>query len=82
MSFVDAIFKQAFDPSTMRNKRSEPYKQGVYAALKNAVSAKDTDFQKIRRPYDEGTASSDAWYSGNNEGRHLWRVNGGEHGLV
>jgi hypothetical protein len=66
MRTTDEIFKDAF--SVPRNPRSTEYKQGVLAALKFRLEG-----VKISNPFPEGTAASDAFYSGLHEGHGLWR---------
>jgi hypothetical protein len=66
MRTADEIFMGAF--SVPRNLRSAEYKHGVLAALKFRLEG-----VKISAPFPEGTAASDAFYSGVDEGHALWR---------
>jgi len=63
---ADEIFKDAFD--VPRNPRSPEYKRGVLAALKFRREG-----VKISDPFPEGTAASDAFHAGVDEGHTLWR---------
>jgi hypothetical protein len=66
MRTADEIFMGAF--SVPRSSRSAEYKRGVLAALKFRLEG-----IKISAPFPEGTAASDAFYSGVDEGHALWR---------
>ena len=77
MSKAELIFQVAFNPMGMRTKRSIEYMEGAMASLLNAESANSVTFKKRRCPYEEGTAAFDAWFAGCDEGRRLWRINGG-----
>jgi len=66
MRTADEIFTEAF--SVARNLRSPEYKRGVLAALKFRLEG-----VKIPPPFPEGTAASDAFYSGVDEGHAHWR---------
>lgn len=75
MSKAERIFAAAFDPSTMRNKRSDEYKAGVKAALFNLENLDSVAAVPRRCPYPEGSAGFDAWFYGFHEGKRLWNVN-------
>jgi hypothetical protein len=64
-----ALFLAAFE--VPRDPRSEPYKNGVRAALAYRI-----DRQRIPRLYKLGTAEDDAYYSGMQEGYAIWRSAG------
>ena len=66
MRTADEIFKDAF--SGHRDPRSTEYKQGVLAALKFRLEG-----VRISNPFPEGTAASDAFHSGVDEGHGRWR---------
>jgi hypothetical protein len=66
MRTADEILRDAF--SVARNPRSAEYKRGVLAALRFRLEG-----IKITNPFPEGTAASDAFYSGVDEGHRLWR---------
>lgn len=55
--------------------RSEEYREGVFAALFNLEHLDSVAVTPQRCPYPNGSASRDAWLSGLNEGKRLWRVN-------
>jgi hypothetical protein len=63
---VEALMRQAF--GLPRDPRSAEYKAGVRSAL---------EFRLVRQPlvspYKQGTAGSDAFYSGVDEGNAIWR---------
>jgi hypothetical protein len=63
---VEALMRQAF--GRPRDPRSVEYKAGVRAAL---------EFRLLRQSlvcaYKQGTAGSDAFYSGVDEGNAIWR---------
>lgn len=63
---VDALFQKIFD--VPRDPRSPEYKQGVRAALAFRIHG-----TRIVHPFQCGTAASDAFFSGLDEGHHRWR---------
>lgn len=71
MRTVDRILNEAFP--TTRPPRSPEYKQGVLAALKFRIEKTE-----VLNPFAEGTAASDAFYSGLEEGHQLWRAENGQ----
>lgn len=66
MKTVDELMTEAF--SVPRDPRSPEYKAGVRAALCLRIDGK-----RIVDPYPPGTAASDAFYSGTEEGHRIWR---------
>lgn len=59
------VFDKAFKPG--RAPRSDAYKQGVMACLRVRLDGA----QHTACPYKEGTAESDAYFAGIDEGRAL-----------
>lgn len=64
-STAQQVFDKAFKPG--RAPRSEAYKQGVMVCLRVRLDG----VQHTACPYNEGTAESDAYFAGINEGREL-----------
>ncbi len=64
---IQQLFSAAFD--TPRDARSSEYKEGVRAVLTYRVKG-----ERMRCPYQPGTAQADAYYAGVNEGHHIWRA--------
>lgn len=62
---AQAVFDEAFKPG--RAPRSEAYKQGVLASLRVRIDRLPT----VPCPYVVGTADSDAFFAGVEEGRDL-----------
>lgn len=62
---AQAVFDEAFKPG--RAPRSEAYKQGVLASLRVRIDR----LPKVPCPYVVGTADSDAFFAGVEEGRDL-----------
>ena len=63
---AEDLFIAAF--KTQRDARSNEYKHGVHRALRFRINGED-----ILCPYLEGTAASDAYYAGTQEGHAIWR---------
>lgn len=63
---IEAILAAAFNKP--RDPRSPEYKAGVKAALTFRLAGIHSVL-----PYTLGTARADAWFSGTDEGHHLWR---------
>lgn len=68
---AQSVFEQAFKP--LRAPRSEAYKQGVLATLRVRIDKQ----QWVPCPYVEGTAESDAFFAGVEEGCDLSPDEGG-----
>ncbi len=66
MSLAEDLYHRAFD--VPRDQRSLAYKNGVRDALRFHAEG-----IYLSRPYPEGSAELDAWYSGVSEGRAIWR---------
>jgi len=66
------IFKQAFAPKKHRNPRSRAYKSGVLCALH--YKAGEIEHPDTRIQYSPGSAESDAWHAGIEEGYASWRL--------
>lgn len=66
-NLVEKLFRDAFDRP--RDPRSAEYKAGARAVLTYRVKG-----VRVRCPYQVGTAQSDAYYAGVNEGHHIWRA--------
>ena len=66
LALAEKLFKNAFDKP--RDPRSDEYKAGVRAALRFRFAG-----EKIPTPYESGTAQSDAYYSGLDEGHSIFR---------
>jgi hypothetical protein len=66
MTIANQLFNKAFHST--RDPRSEAYKAGVLDTLKFKESG-----QELKHPFDPGTAESDAWIAGNQEGHNIWR---------
>lgn len=64
-STAQQVFDNAFRPG--REPRSEAYKQGVMACLRVRLDG----MQYSPCPYKAGTAESDAYFAGIDEGREL-----------
>lgn len=62
---AQAVFDNAFRPG--RAPRSEAYKQGVLACLQVRIDG----LKHANCPYAQGTAESDAYFAGVEEGREL-----------
>lgn len=62
---AQAVFDKAFQP--WRAPRSEAYKQGVLDCLRVRIDG----LQHVKCPYVEGSAESDAYFAGVDEGRAL-----------
>jgi hypothetical protein len=76
MKTANEMFREAFDQP--RDKRSPEYEPGVLAALKFGLERAE-----ISTPFPEGTAASDAYYAGFDEGHRRWseaRAAGKRHG--
>jgi hypothetical protein len=65
MTIATQLYKKAFHST--RDPRSEAYKTGVMDTLnfKESVS-------ELKHPFEPGTAESDAWIAGNQEGHNIW----------
>lgn len=61
-----SLFIEAFDGA--RQPRSEAYKIGVKEALLFRFAG-----EKLKHPYTVGTAESDAYYAGTDEGNRIYR---------
>jgi hypothetical protein len=66
LPLIEQLMKAAFDRP--RDPRSDAYKLGVRELLANRVLG-----APFRCPYKPGTAESDAFYSGSDEGAMIWR---------
>ncbi|MFM0432335.1 hypothetical protein PQQ75_25215 [Paraburkholderia aspalathi] len=64
---VDELMTKAFSPG--REPRSAEYKQGVRDLLAMRIEG-----VRIAIPYTQGTAQRDAYYSGVDEGKAIWRA--------
>jgi hypothetical protein len=64
---VDQLMQAAFFNG--RTPRSAEYKAGTRAALQNRIERKD-----IIPPYQAGTTEADAYFSGIEEGKTIWRA--------
>jgi hypothetical protein len=62
LELVNRLFAKAFEAT--RDKRSDPYKRGVYDGLVAKLETITT-----KNPFTLGTADADAWFAGNDEGR-------------
>ena len=62
------LFAQTF--GRPREPRSEAYRQGAWSAMQHAVGGGKAP----ACPYAAGTAESDAWYAGRDEGRQAARA--------
>jgi len=62
---AQAVFDKAF--KKVRSPRSDAYKQGVMACLRVRIDGE----QHMACPYAAGTAESDAYFAGVDEGRQL-----------
>lgn len=63
---VNSLMEWLFRPG--RDPRSEAYRAGVRDMLLLMLCAKP-----LKQPYTIGTAEADAWWAGNEEGRHAIR---------
>ncbi|MEA3413159.1 MAG: hypothetical protein U9R74_16685 [Pseudomonadota bacterium] len=79
MTIALRIFEQAFAPEKYRSPRSHAYKSGVLCFLR--FKAGEIAHPDNRIPYPPGSAESDAWYAGMDEGYARWRSqrNGSKH---
>lgn len=66
--FAQKLFLKVFGPQTRREPRSDAYKHGVKQALLYRFAG-----EKIKSPYAIGTAESDAFYAGVDEGHLIFR---------
>ena len=66
MLSVQSLFDKAF--SRPRDPRSAAYKTGVKAALASRI-----DHVRVVCPFGVGTAESDAFFAGTEEGHRIWR---------
>jgi len=66
MKTVNEFMKAAFDRP--RDPRSDEYKAGVRASLNFRINGEHT-----ANPYKPGTAQSDAFFSGVDEGHSIFR---------
>ena len=62
----DDLYRMAF--SQKRSPRSDAYKAGVLALLQHKLDNAD-----LVNPYRPGTAESDAWFAGVDEGHFIIR---------
>jgi hypothetical protein len=66
MNIATQLFNKAFHST--RDPRSAAYKAGVLDTLTFKESGAE-----LKHPFEPGTAESDAWIAGNQEGHSLWR---------
>jgi hypothetical protein len=66
LPLIEKLVTAAFDRP--RDPRSDAYKLGVRELLANQVLG-----APFRCPYKLGTAEADAFFSGSDEGRTIWR---------
>jgi hypothetical protein len=66
MSIANQLFNKAFHST--RDPRSGAYKAGVLDTLNSKESGSE-----LKHPFAPGTAESDAWIAGNQEGHNIWR---------
>lgn len=64
---IDQLMQAAFFNG--RTPRSGEYKAGTRAVLENRIERKD-----IIPPYQAGTTEADAYFSGIEEGKSIWRA--------
>ena len=62
----DDLYRMAF--AQPRSPRSDAYKSGVLALLQHKLDDAD-----LFNPYTPGTAESDAWFAGVDEGHFIMR---------
>jgi len=65
MTIATQLYEKAFHST--RDARSEAYKAGVLDTLNFKESGTE-----LKHPFQPGTAESDAWFAGNQEGHNLW----------
>jgi hypothetical protein len=68
MDTAQKLYDNAFPPDNIRTPRSQAYKLGVLDIL---LSRSKGVLLKTR--YQPGTAECDAWFSGTDEGKLIWR---------
>ena len=66
MTIATQLYEKAFHKT--RDPRSEAYKAGVLDTLNFKESGSE-----LKHPFAPGTAESDAWFAGNQEGYNIWR---------
>lgn len=64
---VNSLMEWLFRPG--RDPRSVAYRAGVSDMLLHRLCK-----QPLKQPYTVGTAEADAWWAGNEEGRHAIRM--------
>lgn len=66
LTLIEKLMSASFDKP--RDPRSDAYKRGVRELLKHRAAG-----MKYSCPYKLGTAEADAFFSGSDEGNHIWR---------
>jgi hypothetical protein len=66
------LFEVAFASDSLRTPRSQAYRKGVLSELEFRYGV----IVHVENPYRIGTAEADAFFSGVQEGREIWQMEG------